>query len=164
RYMAEMRSSTVNPGAASMPTLHALLAYFHAPWCVEIFAALAIAACVFVAVRRTGLMYALAALLAAGPLLAVHAYLSDCALLLPAGLALCTLTRLTIVRVLCVAVMSPPVLGLLKDGYPDSIAVPALLLVLCAAIAYESVRPPVPPRESDLKPRNGLAECSYGSV
>jgi hypothetical protein len=154
RYVAEMRGSAVNPGAASMPTLHALLVYFHSPWWVEIFVVPAIAACLFAVVRRVDLTYALAALLTLGPLLAVHAYLSDCALLLPAGLALFTLTRFTFVRIVCAVAMSPPVLGFLKDGYPRSIAVPILLLVLFAGVAYESLHVPAMRRQ----------EVSYGNV
>lgn len=162
RYLAEMRTNAVNPGAASMPTLHALLAYFHAPLWTELVVAGAITACVWIVARRAGPMYGLATVLAAGPLLAMHAYLSDCALLLPAGLVLCTFTTIPIVRIVCVAVMSPPVLGLLKDGYPGSITVAALLIVLIAAVTHESLRAPAARDETQhLLP--GLA-TPYGSV
>jgi len=140
RYPAILADNKINEGPGSMPTLHALLGYFQADTWVEIVAVAAVAVCLFVIVRRVELFYALAALLVCGPLLGIHAYVSDCALLLPAGLTLIVLTRFLVIRILCITVMSPPVLSLLKDGYPHSIAVPVLLLALFAAMTYEALR------------------------
>ena len=154
RYPSIITDSRVNPAADRMPTLHAFLTYFHAPLWVEILGVALIALCALVIIRSVELPYALGVVLAAGPLLAVHAYLSDCSLLLPAGLALFTQTRFLLVRVLVVAVMCPPVLDPMKDGYPGSLLVPGLLLALFAAMTYEAM---VLRRAPAVQPADALA-------
>jgi hypothetical protein len=84
KYAAFLRNPIGNPWRGAMPNLHGLTnGMVHA----EIWQAggvVMVALLTWIAVRRSGFEYGLAMVLAGGILVAPHAYLSDCALAVPA--------------------------------------------------------------------------------
>jgi Glycosyltransferase family 87 len=93
QYWAVLAHAPVHPRTAIMPNLHGLLAGapHGAAW--EALASAAIAGAVWMVVRRTDFAWGLAAVLTGGLLVSYHAYLQDCAVLLPALLIAHTRAR-----------------------------------------------------------------------
>lgn len=94
-YAATVASeeAVAQANSAIMPNLHGLFAALPYSGACEIGASLCVAAAVLVAVNRTDFATGLAAVLAGGILVSRHAYLHDCALLLPALLIMLPAVR-----------------------------------------------------------------------
>jgi hypothetical protein len=97
-------SSIVSPGLELMPNLNGL---FHGNAGLEAAGALSIAAIVWFAARRGSPSWALATALVGGLLTSHHAYIADCALLLPALLVMFSETNRGWQRLLAVLLMAP---------------------------------------------------------
>jgi hypothetical protein len=139
RFLKTIASPSVSPGPQIMPNLHNLVAGL--PGCAvwELLLALACAAMVWVVARRTNWPIGLAAALVAGLLTSVHAYLADCTLLIPALLLLAG-TGIRWLRVAAVSLLAPIWYLLLSLG--GGRILPAALLALLVAVAWEAVRSP----------------------
>jgi len=137
QFFEAIASPVVSPGPQVMPNLHNLLAGLPGSAVWELIFALACAVMVWVVARRTNWQIGFAAVLVAGLLTSVHAYLADCALLIPAAL-LFTGTGIGWLRVSTLILLSPIPYVFLILG-PGKI-LPAALLCLLAAVAWEAVR------------------------
>jgi hypothetical protein len=125
----------VHPGGENMPNLHGLFeAWPHAgAW--EMGAALLVGAGVLAVVRRTDLSGGLAAVLAGGLLVSHHAYLHDCALLLPALLIALPAARGWGLVALAWLLAPGSALAVLKGHPAGDITRLAILALLCCVIA-----------------------------
>ena len=124
-FVRTASSPIVNPGLAVMPNLNGL---FNGSAGFELAGALAVAALVWRAARRGSRTWALAATLAGGLLTSHHAYIADCALLLPALLVMASETDRTWQRYLALFLMAPVVyIGMLAG--PAAIWITRLSLV-----------------------------------
>lgn len=103
-FVRTASSSIVNPGLDAMPNLNGL---FHGNGGLELAAALAVAALVCLAARRGSQSWALAATLVGGVLTSHHAYVADCALLLPALLVMVSQADRAWQRRLALVLMTP---------------------------------------------------------
>jgi hypothetical protein len=139
RFLKTIASPSVSPGPQIMPNLHNLVAGLPGSAVWELTLALACAAMVWVVARRTNWQIGLAAALVAGLLTSVHAYLADCTLLIPALLLLAG-TGIRWLRVAAVSLLAPIWYLLLSLG--GGRILPAALLALLVAVAWEAVRSP----------------------
>lgn len=146
RYWSVVRDGRIHPYPFRMPTVHALSLGFAWPAWGEWALVALIAGGVWFAARRMAAPTALALAIAAGPLVAWHAYVADCAILLPAGLALFTAIPNRFVRGVVVLALCPPVWQSLGDQYPQASIAPLALLALIATIVLYTV----PAREPAL--------------
>ncbi|RPI07844.1 MAG: DUF2029 domain-containing protein, partial [Acidobacteriales bacterium] len=130
-------SSAVNPGLAVMPNLNGL---FHGNGRLELAAAMAVAALVFLVARRSSQSWALAATLSGGLLTSHHAYVADCALLLPALLVMVSETDRAWQRYLALLLLTPVVFIGVYAG-PAVLVTRLSLVVLCMSFAAVPRRP-----------------------
>lgn len=137
RFLNTITSPLVSPGPQVMPNLHNLVAWLPGPTVWESIFALACAAMVWIVARRTTWEIGLSAVLIAGLLTSVHAYLADCTLLIPAALILAG-TGVSWLRFAALSFMLPIWYALLMMG-PGRI-LPAALFCLLAGLAWEAVR------------------------
>lgn len=87
-FVTMLTNPELNPGAVFMPNLHGIFADVPGGLALEALCAAAVSALVWLAVRHTALEYGFSAVMTGGLLVSHHAYLADCALLLPAFLAI----------------------------------------------------------------------------
>ncbi len=135
RFLATISSPSVGPGEHIMPNLHALLRGLPERGIWEALLAALCAALVWTVARRSGFELGMAAALMAGVLTSVHAYVADCALLIPAALALFG-TGVPWMRMAGVAMLLPFWYLLLHTGSPAGRVAPAALLVLLGGMAW----------------------------
>jgi len=133
-FAAFLRTATspmVNPGLAVMPNLNGL---FEGNRGLELAGALAVAALVWLAARRGSHAWALGAMLVGSLLTSHHAYIADCALLLPALLAMASETERAWQRNLALFLMAPIVyMGMLAG--PVILVTRIALIALCVSFA-----------------------------
>jgi hypothetical protein len=131
-FVRTASSSIVNPGLAVMPNLNGL---FDGNAGLELAGGLAVAVLVWRAARQGSQTWALTATLAGSLLTSHHAYIADCALLLPALLAMASEADRTWQRHLALFLMAPIVyIGMLAG--PSAIWITRLSLVaLCVSFA-----------------------------
>jgi len=129
-FVRTASSPIVNPGLAVMPNLNGL---FHGNGSLELAGALAVAALVWLGARRGSQAWALGATLVGSLLTSHHAYIADCALLLPALLTMASEADRVWPRSLALFLMAPVVyIGMLAG--PSAIWVTRLSLVaLCVS-------------------------------
>jgi hypothetical protein len=145
-FLRTASSPAVNPAIGIMPNLHGL---FPGNAGLELAAALVVAGLTYFAARRGSQSWALAATLVGGLLTSHHAYLADCALLLPALLVMSAEADSAWQRRLALLLMAPVV-------YIGVFAGPAVLftrlaiVVLCASFTIASRRRPGKPEYTDL--------------
>lgn len=132
QYYAILTSPAVHPRTAHMPNLHGL--FVGLPY-AALLQGLATAGIVWAhwrIVRRTTFRNGLAATLAGGLLIGHHAYLADCALLLPTGLEVAHTATRPAVRFLAVLLITP-LLYFLYPSWP--LLIPAATVLLVAGMA-----------------------------
>jgi hypothetical protein len=112
-----------------MPNLHGLFDGLPGSAALEVAGALAVAASVWLAGRRTSFVIGLAATLTGGLLLSYHSYLSDCAVLLPAATAVYTVAPRA-VRLVAVLLLVPFPYFLLIAPRPGPYFVQLLIVAL----------------------------------
>jgi hypothetical protein len=130
-FVRTASSSIVNPGLEVMPNLNGL---FHGNGGLELVAALAVAALVYQAAHRGSQSWALAATLVGGLLTSHHAYVADCALLLPALLVMASETDRDWQWYLALFLMAPVVYIGVYAG-PAVLVTKLSLVVLCVSFA-----------------------------
>jgi hypothetical protein len=138
-YFTSVRNPAFSPALAKTPTLHGVLSFLPGGSFLEPVVGVTVLAAVWVVCRRAELRLAMAATLAGGLLMGVHAYLPDLSLLLPACLAAIALARTRLSRVVAFALLSPPVHLTVVRGFPYSAVVVALVLLLVHALAFEAL-------------------------
>lgn len=152
-YLMSVRNPVFSPGLAYTPTLHGSLSFLPGRSLLEVVVGATVLAAVWVVCRRAELRLAIAATLAGGLLMGVHAYLPDLALLLPVCLAVLALARTRLSRMVAFALLSPPVHLTVVQGFPYSAIVVALVLLLVYALAAEALAQVVErPQESKVAP------------
>jgi hypothetical protein len=139
RFLKTIASPVVSPGEDVMPNLHNLLATLPGRAIWECVIALACAAMVWVVARRSSFPVGLAAALVGGLLASVHSYLADCALLVPALLLFAGM-GIAWLRFAATVLLLPTFYLPLIIGGRSGRLVPAVLLGLLAAVAWEAVR------------------------
>jgi hypothetical protein len=107
KYAALLRNPIGNPWPESMPNIHGLTFALPASDVWERIGYLAVLGLTWVACRGRSFEYGLAAVLVGGVLVAPHAYLSDCAMLIPALLITLPLAGQGAARTFHLFVMSP---------------------------------------------------------
>jgi Glycosyltransferase family 87 len=137
-YLDAVRNPAFSPALEYTPTLHGVLAFVPGGVFLEVAAGASVLAAVWVVCRRADVRLALAATLAGGLLIGVHAYLPDLSLLLPAGLAVIAQARTRLARWTAFALLSPPVQLTVVQGFPYSAIVVGLVLLLVYAMAAEA--------------------------
>ena len=145
-FLRTASNPAVSPGLDVMPNLNGL---FQGNGALELAAALAVASLVWLISRRAGTRWALGATLAGGLLTSHHAYVADCALLLPALLVMLSETRLAWQRGLALLLMAPFVYIGVYAG-PAVLATRLAIVVLFLSFAAVPLTPksPVPPAPS----------------
>jgi len=132
RYYALLREPANNPYREVMPNLHALLAGLPHANAFAIAGAGAVAVAVWVASRGWRREWGLAAALAGGIVVAPHAFMADCALLIPAALLLIksATDRWTAYLGLYLLTPIPWVLLVTGNGFTTRLAICAFVLSL----------------------------------
>jgi hypothetical protein len=148
-YAAALALGGVNPRVDVMPNLHGLVGALPYASAWEIASALLVAAGVLQVVGRTDFPTGLGAVLVGGLLVSRHAYLQDCALLLPVLLMALPAARGWSVG--AVLWLLAPASGLaLLAGHPaGDITRLAILALLCSAVAAAIRRKCYPAREKE---------------
>jgi hypothetical protein len=130
-FLRMAASPAVNPGVEIMPNLNGL---FRGNAGLELAAALAVAGSTWFAARRGSQSWALAATLVGGLLTSHHAYLADCALLLPALLVMSAEADSAWQRCLALLLMAPVVyVGVFASS--AALFASLVLVALCASFA-----------------------------
>jgi hypothetical protein len=128
-FLQTASSEMVNPGVEVMPNFYGL---FNRNEGLEAAGAVVVAALVWLAARHSSQAWALAATLSGGMLTSHHAYIADCALLLPALLVMMAEASRVWQRYLAVFLMAPFVYIGMFAG-PTILAIRLGLIVLCGA-------------------------------
>jgi hypothetical protein len=145
-YLRVLTDPAIHPGITQMPNLNGLLGRWGAPASVEWLLMAVVAALVAFIARRAPFEYALAAALTGGLLLSYHAYLADCALLLPAALIVLAQTASPALRLLAVVLLTPVTGFLLLMNTPEGGTVmPLAMLALVGLMGVEVWRLPNQP-------------------
>ena len=117
RYVRLLLNPVNNPYASVMPGIHGLVDGLPGHLWIEGLAFAVIGVLVWRASRRGSVEWGLAAALTGGILVAPHAYVADCALLIPAGLiALDRSSGSVLQGRLAIAVLTPPIYWLFLSG------------------------------------------------
>jgi len=138
KYYEVLTDPQIHPGAAVMPNLHGAFSFAPSLAPLESAATALVAGAVWLVARWGSFEYGLAAVLAGGLLAGYHAYLPDCALLLPALLIVLTRSRWHWLRMVAMALLAPAVYFLVLLQTPWAVVVPGLVTVVVAAMAAES--------------------------
>ena len=136
-YLAEVFDPLVSPGLASMPNIHGLMFNFQQPRALEYLLSFTVIGLVWWVVRNRSFGVAAAVTLMGSLLLSQHAYLTDCAILIP---PLLTLTRPNNGRLVryCALLLLLPVPYVITFFRQSGSGLAVLLLVLLLAIAFDS--------------------------
>lgn len=134
-YLHALADPRPHAGASHMPNLHGLVTAWHLPAAVEWTLAGAVVLLAAFAVRRANeFLWQISAVLCGGVLVSYHAYIYDCALLLPVALIVFTGTQYRAVRLASFALLTPlPYLATMA-GLP---AVPILLVAVLTGMALQ---------------------------
>ncbi|MEK7996005.1 MAG: glycosyltransferase 87 family protein, partial [Planctomycetota bacterium] len=142
QYAHTILNARVSPAQTKMPNLHGLVSGWPQPLVWSALLSLATAAAVWLAARRAGFEIGLAAALAGGLLVSQHAYVADCALLIPALLIVLAHGRAGWLRYLALALLAPPAYYLLTSGHPAGWVAPVAIMILVGGMAWYSRRGP----------------------
>ncbi|MFB3826875.1 MAG: glycosyltransferase 87 family protein [Bryobacteraceae bacterium] len=138
QFLAAVTAPSINPGVKAMPNLNGLLAGAPAAPALEIALAALTLGLVWRAARRREFGLAMAAALAGGILVSHHAYPTDCALLIPAGLLVLDHARQAWLKWLLVVLLAPfAYFFLLAQIHIGAAAVPLSLAALVYGLAHE---------------------------
>ncbi len=157
-YIATLTDGRVHPSPHKMPNLHGLFSGLDFGLGLELVFGAAVVAGAWYVVRHASFHYGLAAALCGSLLLSYHAYLADCALLLPAVLMVCSLTSNRNLRVLGAVLLTPGFYLCLQTPPPASFFVPATILLFLGLMVLETSR-----RRSEATQAAGPAEPAYSS-
>jgi hypothetical protein len=149
RYYRFLKEPANNPYPDVMPNLHGLFANQAHGSLLEIGGIAAIAAAVWITVRHANPEYEIAAVLAGGVLAAPHAYMADCALLIPAALVVLAETESAWTRAWAVFLLLPVpyVCLLLGVAWP----IRGALVIFVLTLAWEAWRRRVSAKEGSSR-------------
>ena len=151
RYVQLLVNPTNNPYASVMPGIHGLVAGLPGHVWIEGLGLTVVGVLVWMASRRTGVENGFAAALAGGILVTPHAYLADCALLIPGALMVIENLSLAVAaqkavgtarNAIALMLLAPFVYWRFLAGVTLPVALLLACFVLCVAACNET-RPPV---------------------
>ncbi len=139
KYLELLRNPVSNPFPEAMPNIHGLTASLAYGTIWQAAGTLAVAVLAWFAFRRGGFEYGFAAVLVGGILVAPHAYLSDCAMAVPALLITMPLVTVAWQRNLHLFLMSPlcSIWAMIHPAWITTVA----LMVYLATTAFALGRP-----------------------
>jgi hypothetical protein len=137
-FFASATNPAFSPRLELSPTLHGILASVSGGLVLEILLGATVLAAVWFVCRYSDQRLALAAMLAGGLLLSVHAYLPDLSLLLPAALTAMALAQTRLARLATLALLTPLVHLSVTQGLPYSAIAVGLVLALVYGLAHEA--------------------------
>ena len=106
-YIATLADSSVHPDPSRMPNLHGMLWDAPMSFALQMLLTAVIVILTWYAARRTSFLQGLALALSGGLLISYHAYLSDCALLLPAAMIVYAQIKSRWVQVFAALLLTP---------------------------------------------------------
>lgn len=128
-YWTALSDPRPHAGGDHMPNLHGLVRVWHLPTACE-WALVALTALLAArAISRGAFAWQLSTVVCAGVLMSFHAYIYDCALLLPVALTAMTQTCYRGIRLASIALLTPAPYLCTMNGYPATTLLLGLLLV-----------------------------------
>ena len=140
RYLALLSNPELHPGAEHMPTFRGLVNAFSVydfPWVIMALSVVVLLSVVYIA-RRNNLEFSLAFALVGSLLVAYHAYLQDCAILLLVFVLVMEHSRFAALREATAIAVTPPLFFFLLSGKPWNAVVPLALLGLLSIAVIHS--------------------------
>ena len=153
-YYATLIDPRVNPDVFEMPNLHGLFLGVPFAGLLEVAGSLAVILAAWKVVRQSSFEYGLAASLVGSLLISYHAYLSDCAILLPAGTVIYSQATSRLTRLLGALLLTPFLYFLLIAPRPASYAVPVVIAGFFAGAVWHALRQASPGQTFVTSPVN----------
>ena len=140
RYYRMLSDPAVNSSPDSMPNIHGLVSGMSHSVALEAAGTVFIAVLACWSFRRLNFECGLAMVLAAGILIGHHAYLADCALLIPGALMVLTAPNASPARLLAVVLLAPFTYIGMWLGPPAAFLTPAVVLAFVVILAWVAWR------------------------
>ena len=147
-YFHTLTDGRVHPDLTKMPNLHGLLAEVPMGVVLQALFTAAIVLAAWQVARHSSFHYALAVALSGGLLISYHAYLSDCALLLPAAMIVYTQTTNRWLQLLAAVLLTPFVYFFILAPPPASHVLQLTILAFFAASVVVALRKPAAVRKT----------------
>ncbi len=147
-YFHTLTDGRVHPNPAKMPNLHGLLADAPMSLALQALLTVAIVVAAWQVARRSSFHYGLAVALSGGLLISYHAYLSDCALLLPAAMIIYTQATNRWLQLLATLLLTPFVYFFILAPPPASHVLQLTILAFFGTSVVIALRKPAPTREA----------------
>ena len=145
-YLASVFNPLVSPGLASMPNVHGLISNFQGPQVLEYILSFFVIGMVWQVIRNRSFGVAAAVTLVGSLLLSQHAYLIDCAILIPALLTLIRRNNGRLVRYCALLLLLPlPYVITFYHQSGNGLAVLLLVLLMATALDSRNRRTPIMP-------------------
>lgn len=148
QYLALLADPATNPSPQAMPNVHGIFAGMPYDLALEIVAAAAVAAVAVWSFRRASFEYGLAMTIGAGLLISRHAFVADCALLIPGLLVLSVQAKTRAERLFALAMLAPFVYVGALTGSAGMALLRAALACNVALLAWIAWRTPAPARDA----------------
>lgn len=134
-----LATQPIHPRVEYMPNLTGLITNYPAVARIKWILVAAIVAAAWVAIRRTDFQVSLGAVLVGGLLIAGHAYMLDCAVLLPPLLALRAEAAVPWLRGVALLLLLPAVHALSLALPPGAVIMPLVLLLALCSMAWAAL-------------------------
>ncbi|HUG81253.1 MAG TPA: glycosyltransferase family 87 protein [Bryobacterales bacterium] len=139
-YIATLADGRVHPEPSKMPNLHGLLRNAPLSFALQMALTAAIVVSTWFAAKRTSFVQGLALALSGGLLISYHAYLSDCALLLPAAMIVYAQIKNRWVQVFAALLLTPFLYMFILAPPPASYVVQFAIMGFFTGTAYWALR------------------------
>lgn len=139
-YIATLADGRVHPDPSKMPNLHGLLRNAPMSFALQMVLTAVIVVSTWFAAKRTSFLRGLALALSGGLLISYHAYLSDCALLLPAAMIVYAQIKNRWVQAFSALLLTPFLYMFILAPAPASYAVQFVIAGFFAGTAYWALR------------------------
>ncbi len=147
-YIATLADGRVHPEPSKMPNLHGLLREVPMSFALQMLLPGAIVVSTWYAARRASFLHGLALALSGGLLISYHAYLSDCALLLPAAMIIYAQIKNRWMQVFSAILLTPFLYLFILAPPPASYAVQFTVAGFFIGATYWAVRPTPTPQQT----------------
>lgn len=147
-YIATLSDSRVHPEPSKMPNLNGMMWDFPMSFALQMLATGAIVVAMWFAARRTAFLPGLALALSGGLLISYHAYLSDCALLLPAAMIVYAQIKNRWNQAFSALLLTPFLYMFILAPPPASYVVQVTIIGFFAATAWWALRTGPAPQEA----------------
>ena len=148
-YFHTLTDGRVHPDPAKMPNLHGLLSDVPMGFVLQALLTAAIVVAAWQVARRSSFHYALAVALSGRLLISYHAYLSDCALLLPAAMIIYTQATNRWLQLLAALLLTPFVYFFILAPPPASHVLQLTILAFFGTSVVIALRKPARAREAE---------------